>query len=244
MIVTDCFWELNNLGERTVEIAIEHQDDFCAQRIEDAVKDYQYVVVKVPVGKPDFNFGLASLGYSFVETQFHVSKKISQLDMNDRLVKIFAKGLTFRDVDLNTGLDEVLDKISDNMFTTDRVVLDPHFSPQTGRKRYVNWMRSTLCDKTLFFEMILNGEAVGFGFAKFSDDNKVLDGILGGIYEPFQSCGYGLLTPLGGLLLCKQRNLPVENLVTSVSSNNVVFQLYNYLSYRIDSMTYVYVKHR
>ena len=141
-------------------------------------------------------------------------------------------------------LEEVICQITPDMFSTDRIYLDPYFPHDASSKRYINWMRSdfesgnAIIDKTYY-----DDKNVGFGFTRF-DENRVSHGVLGGIYEKYQDIGLGIVNAALPFIMTKKKNYQLEVYRTSISSNNpFVWQFYNYLGYKIDSMTYVFVKH-
>ncbi len=242
MIAKDCFWEINNLGDPTLEITIEDNDLFHNFNFSELEKGYSYIVVKVPVSHADFNFGLSRLGYTFIETQFHVTKSFKSFNDTDRLIQRISRDLQFKDITTDTEKKELLDSITDGMFSTDRVTLDPRFGLQAGRKRYVNWLSSDIEKKnTILYEYIYSGNRIGFSYLVEKD--RVLDYALGGIYKPFQSWGLGLLTPASPFLYCASKGLSFDKIETHISSNNSVFRFYHYLGYNIEDMSYVFIKH-
>lgn len=245
MKVTDCFWELDNIGKKTVEVRVESSDCFDASAVSAAVSGYEYMVVKVPVNKLEFNLGLQDLGFTFVETQFHISKTYKSFDFEDRLVKIVTQGLEFHDITTPQELEQVAQRITPDMFTTDRVCLDPVFGPETGRRRYVNWMKSAWSRGDKVFEYSKDGRRIGFALLKYSEDGSIVDGLLGGIYSEYQDEGLGLLTPAVPFLYAKDRNQPFKKMITSISSNNKgVVLVYNLLGFSVNSMEYIFIKHK
>lgn len=243
MRFTDCFWELANLGKRTCEICFEDRDIFDKDYLLEVSSGYDYVVVKVPMNKPLFNIGLCDLGFSMIETQINISKKYEDFDFEDRLVKYMIKHVDQTIVDSKKDVEDILDRISPNMFSTDRVYLDPLFDRDSSRKRYSNWIRTEFLNQTaIITKNIYDGKEVGFGMHR--DYNGVHMGLLGGVYESEQSEGLGLLTGCVGFLVGKKYYRPFKQLKTSISSNNVpMVEIYNYLNFKVDNMVYVFVKH-
>ena len=152
MQTIDCYWEKENLGVTAREIVFAEGECFNPEAVEAAAAGVAYAVVKAPVGDPSFLFGLPSLGFNCVETQISVSKPYAAFDFDDRLVRLLSRGIRFVPVTDSAGMEAVVEAITDDMFRTDRVALDPHFGPQKGRIRYVNWLRSTFAgpDAVLF----------------------------------------------------------------------------------------------
>lgn len=243
MKVVDCVWELENLGERVCEIYIEQDDLYDENRIEESARDFDYVVIKVPVNMPGFNIGLSNQGFTMIETQINISKKYKEFDFNDRLVKYMIKHVDEKTIATEKELEEILKEITPNMFSTDRIYLDPHFSREASMRRYINWIKTEFSNKTaIITQTYFDGKEVGFGMCR--DFEGCRTGLLGGVYESVQAEGLGILTGCIGFLIGKKYNRPFTALKTSISSNNIpMLQIYNYLHFKIDKMTYVFVKH-
>lgn len=244
MKITDCFWELKNLGKTVAEISIEKGDVFDAAIFLDIDTRYQYVVVKVPVNMITFNFGLAPMGYSLIETQINVSKRYKDFNFDDRLVRNVYPHVNTERISSEAELEEIVNQITPDMFSTDRIYLDPHFSRDASSKRYINWIRSDYEQgKAIVVKTYYDEINVGFGFDHIDDDG-VKHGVLGGIFEKYQDMGLGIMTAGLPFMMARKRNNPLKVFRTSISSNNPnVWQFYNYLGYKIDKMNYVFVKH-
>ena len=104
-------------------------------------------------------------------------------------------------------------------------------------------MRTAFDNKTSnFFATYYKNQLAGFSMYKENED--IIEGILGGNFLNFQSSVLGIVTPTRHFLQAHKQNKPFKKYHTSISSNNVpVWQLYNYLNYKIDQIYYVFVKH-
>ena len=245
MVISDCHWELKNLGESTVEIKIEPGDSACASSIDEAVDGYAYQVVKVPSGYPEFNFLLGSMGFVLIETQLHVSKRFRDFDFDNKLLKVVARDVGFQAAESQQQMKDIVSKISPDLFSTDRICLDPKYGPAVGRNRYVNWITSSFGNGTLLYEVTVKGKPVGFGFHGIREDGKVLEYWLGGIYEQYKSSGLGILTPASPFLYGRCEGFAFDKVDTHISSNNLpVVRLYNTLGYSIEGFDYIFVRHR
>ena len=244
MKVVNCVWELQNLGERVVEITIEADDVFNREEIVHSVEGYEYSVIKVPMNKVDFNIGLSALGYSIIETQINISKKYKEFPFEDRLVKQVYPLADMQIIRSSLELESALERMTPNMFSTDRIYLDPHFTRESSCRRYRNWIRTEFEMKTaLAVKMIYDGKTVGIGTHRVVDNGTYV-GLVGGIYEEYQNNGLGLMTACLNFIAAKKSEIPFRIFKTSISSNNLpVLQFYNYLNYKVDSMSYVFVKH-
>lgn len=92
MQITNCIWEIANLGKRTAELVVSDTDEFCRDEINKVNREFEYVVVKVPMNRPDLNFGLSALGFTLIETQINLSKHLKDFPFDDRLVRQIYSG--------------------------------------------------------------------------------------------------------------------------------------------------------
>jgi hypothetical protein len=241
MRITDCFWEIANIGKRTVEIVIEHDDTFDRSHLLDAIDGYEYAVVKVPMNHPTFNIGLTDMSFSCIETQLSVSKRV--VDFDTSKVEHLTADTEFETVMCEDDVQSILDNITLGMFSTDRVALDPHLGPALSLRRYKNWLSTeAVHDNTLLIKELHKGQHIGFMLLRKAEDGLVV--LLNGLYKPYQRKGLGLLTPASPLMYIQRNNLHYEEVSTNISSNNVpVVKLYNRLGFTLDYQTYVFIKH-
>lgn len=244
MKVIDCYWELKNLGKSVAEISVESTDVFDDAFFNKINCSYQYVVVKVPMTMPLFNFGLTSMGYTMIETQINISKRYKDFDFDDRLVRIVYPHASTKRIYSKEELEEIISQITPDMFSTDRIYLDPNFPHEASSNRYINWLRSdfekgnAIISKTYYDDL-----NVGFGFTHI-DEQGNKHGVLGGLYEKYQDMGLGIMTAGLAFIMAHKRNTPFKIMRTAISSNNPhMLQFYNYLGFKVDRMTYVFVKH-
>lgn len=244
MKVVDCFWELQNLGCRTVEITIENGDIFSPETICVSTRDYDYAVIKVPMNMIDFNRGVSDLGFFLMEMQMNISKTYKSFNFDDRLIRQVYPHLSERIIGSKEELENIVSRITPDMFSTDRIYLDSNFPKQSSRNRYVNWMKTEFEKGTsIITEFSYDDQNVGFTMYRETEPG-IRYGFLGGVYEEFQSMGLGVATAAIGLITAHKTHKPFKKVHTAISSNNIpMMQIYNYLQYKIDSMTYVYVKH-
>ena len=241
MKTVDCFWEIRNIGKKTIEISIDKDDNFERRLIEQQFHGFEYVVVKVPMNMTSYNFGLTDMGFTCIESQMNVG--ISKKDFDFIGVDYLYQDVSFKIVDNNEDFASVLSKIEPGMFSTDRISLDPQFGEQIGSKRYINWLTTNYENKeSQLIKILYKNEHVGFMLIKVETDTINL--LLNGLYKPYQGKGLGLLTPASPMMFVKKESLPITQEVTNISSNNVpVVKLYNKLQFRLINQTYIFVKH-
>ena len=243
MKFVDCTWEIENIGKRTCEICYEDKEVFNEELLKEKSNAFDYVVVKVPMNNSNINIGLSKMGFAMIETQLNISKKYKDFNFDDRLVKLLYNHVSDCIVTAEDDLNRILMKMTPDMFSTDRIYLDPHFSHDCSCRRYANWMKSEFRENRAIIKIIMyDGIEIGFGMSR--GKGGISYGLLGGIYEGVQAEGYGFLTACAGFITAHKSNNPFIKTYTSISSNNLpMLQIYNYLNFKIDSMMYVFVKH-
>ena len=243
MQIQDCPWEFENIGKTTVQLNYSYEDIYNSGDVRRAVMDYEYRVAKVPCGNMDCLLGLQRDGMAVMETQLHLSKDKDSFEKEWAKYRDFYGEIDFRLVTDDKGFSKMQASIDDNMFSTDRVSLDPSFGPHIGRQRYVTWMeREYRMKSASFWWVCLDKQDVGFMMIRIK--NCIIDCLLNGLFTPFQRKGLGLLTPASPLLLSIMKKLDVDGETTTISSNNApVVHLYNKLNFNIKRMTYVLASH-
>ena len=96
MKTTHAVWERENLGVDAYEIALDASDTPDMLRQEEAriiAAGAEYIVVKTPVDCPALLFSMQSLGYTFVETVFHVMIRRDEYHMPASIAR-FDRGLS------------------------------------------------------------------------------------------------------------------------------------------------------
>lgn len=241
MKIIDCKWELKNINKKTVEITIERGDNFDSNLLSLYTRDYEYAVVKVPMNMPSFNIGLAEMGYICIETQMNVGINMADFDFSK--VAHLYDDTRYEIVENYQDYLSVVSNIEPGMFSTDRIYIDPHFNGEIGCRRYTNWLTTEYeSKKSQLVKVIYQDEHVGFMLVR--SENDTIDLLLNGLYKPYQGKGLGILTPASPMMFIKKNSLPIENEITSISSNNIpVVKLYNRLNFKILQHTYVFIKH-
>lgn len=239
MKITECPWELDNLYRRVVEIQIaanELIDINLLSRLECA---HDYIVVKIESGNILNNKLLAEQGYYLSETQLTIIKdKMDWNIKNDPILVNLYKHLSVEKILNNIDFEELMSLIQLDMFSTDRIYLDPNFGPEYSLRRYKNWIRSEWEKGSLLYKHFYKNRYVGFSLCKQYGDE--LSCLLAGCFPQYQKTGIGLWIPLVPELL----NVDYKTYITHISTNNFpVWQMYNYHQYRVTKFEYVFVKY-
>ena len=242
MFITDCEWELDNIGKKTCEVIIDDKETVNLELLQELDSKFEYQVIKVAPNNVCANIFLEEHGFHLIETQIDIELKSKDFNYSDALIKYLEPDLSFKDVTTEDDFEAILDKMTPDMFISDRIALDPLFGLDYSYRRYSNWMRTSFERKSAsFFQMIYKNEHIGFSMYRIKDG--VWHGDLGGIY-PSSDHGLGLLTACGAFMYMKQRSMKNMKLVSCISSNNTpVISAFNHCHYNFKRFKYVFVKH-
>lgn len=235
----DAFWEIKNIEKRTVELEIDNKEiSIDEKNLSEIEKNYEYVVVKVNSGNMPILRELQKKGYIFMETQISLSKKIKEETFDfDKI----SKNIKFDKMSYIEDIHTITNNISDNMFRTDRIALDDRFGISIANKRYRNWIEDAYNKRSNDFFIISKKEKnIGFIMTSENEDNAEI--LLGGIFEEYQSLGYGYNIVYQPIKYYSSKKM--KFLKTKVSSNNQeVLKIYISMGYAIDNMDYIFIKH-
>ena len=200
----------------------------------------QYNIVKLPVNKPGLMALLQENGYRFTECMLNLTH-----DLNESKIKA-AKSLSHADVSYAPmkapDIAELFSELEKNLFNTDRIYNDPNFAAGTSALRYKNWLSDELEKGSAVYKLSLNDVAIGF-FALKKMENDIFDPFLLGLYNAHKGKGLGRSMAFCALSECKARGAKLVS--THISSNNPAnIKVYKSLGYNVESVEYVFVKHR
>ncbi len=240
MIITNCTWELHNLDCRALEIGLEGWESIDEQDLNRIEEDYDYIVVKVKPLHFRLHQTLSASGHIFIENQITVRHDFGE-NKEDFPAERTLLNATYRKMDKKNDLERILEKMSPEMFTTDRIYLDPNFGKHYSLRRYRNWMRQEFARGTQLYNIVRQGEEIGFVLFSLSNNNMNI--LLWGLFEPFQHKGLGDCVPMFPFWYHKNV-MPLRKIETKVSSNNkgILVKLEHW-GYQIAASEYVFVKH-
>lgn len=243
MKVTHAAWELENIGLSTYEIALDADDTIEALAEEElrlTQQGAQYLVIKTPVNCASFLFGLPKLGYSFVETVFHVAIKRSEYHMPLTITR-FDRGLSVVERTEPADLERVFKLIRGGIFVSDRVSIDPAFTLTQSGNRYANWLSSMLGNGGKLYEVLQGTRPIGF-FVICRVSDTTVDPVLMGLYHEENDRGMGALLHKKTLDTCFTWDCTQLH-STIVSNNAKVLRVYVNAGATITGTLYTYVKH-
>jgi hypothetical protein len=237
-------FEKSNLNVDAYEVRPEAEDTVAEYEREEqrlVRLGAQYLVVKTPVNNADWLFGLPKLGYTFVETVFHVSLKASDYHMPADVAR-FDRGLTVTECSQTAQREQVYAQVRcGDVFKSDRVSIDPAFTLAQSGNRYANWLRQLAENGGKLYEVRTGGRAFGFFVITRVDDSTV-DPVLMGLYNEERDRGMGALLHKKTLDTCF--TWPCERLASTIVSNNYkVLRVYVNAGATITDTEYTYVKH-
>ena len=236
-------WEQANLGIDAYETTLTQTDttaDYAQAETALLEAGAQYLVVKTPVNYPELLFGLPKLGYSFVETVFHVAIRRDEYAM-PALIARFDRGFTVMERTQPADLERVFSLIRAGVFKSDRVSIDPAFTLAQAGNRYANWLKQMLSRGCRLYEVLQGEKPIGF-FVIARVDEQTVDPVLMGLYDEQNDRGMGALLHKKTLDTCF--TLPCARLTSTIVSNNAkVLRVYVNAGATIADTLYTYVKH-
>ncbi len=243
MQIIDAFWEKRNIGVDAVEMRVSVDDLSDIRSIVDRINSDEftgkYVTIKLPTGNLEIVHALENIGFRFMETQFHMEKSLVDYEPPATLAKM-RNALVQQYIEkTEQAWHSVTDLMSDDMFHTDRIYLDPKLVRDTSCRRYRNWIMDLVNDPNAhLFLYTFKDSPVGFGLVKMDPETHIVDDLLEGIFEQYQNTGFGFM--MFDLALKYYQQHGMNKLITSISSNNQpIVNLDLFFGYTIASQEYV-----
>jgi hypothetical protein len=239
MKIINAIWELRNLGVTCTEVLVEpgDQDDAVLTHLNELPLGYQ--VVKVPVARVGLMNTLQRAKFTYIESSIRVEHGL-EIKQPEGL---FNRMVSMCDYVMlgNEEIERVSREIQSDMFTTDRVSLDPKFTREQASNRYVNWMFDVVSRGGSVYE--LRKEDNGIGFFLFQQDSeRVGNSPLAGLYPSSNTLGFGNV--LLHLLLVEAKKRKLRRMVQQVSTNNpAVVKNHMEQGFKIRGIHYVFVRH-
>ena len=245
MKIIDAFWEERNLGVTCyeLELVLADRTDEVAAAL-DNLGERQYMVAKIPASRFDLLQLFQGRGYSFIETAIKLEYDYKKLNYQppavpDALKRIQEKcswGPMNQD-----ELSQLSCEIKNNMFTTDRIYVDPAFTHEQAARRYDLWVKDLIARGAVPYKAVVGDEIIGF-FIGEQISEGLSRGTLGGLYEEYKASGMGYWY-LYATFMCSREH-GVKKCVTQVSAcNPAILKLHTTFGAAIKGCEYVLVKH-
>jgi hypothetical protein len=171
-----------------------------------------------------------------METQIAFKKNLSiDFDIPHKFDKYRDK-LNYLLIKNKIGLNDVINNISEDLFNTDRISLDPEFNSHQSLIRYRNWIKNEY-KKNELYEIVYCSKKIGFFMIKYID-NDSMDPVLASLYPRYKNFGLGFSIIELPIKVAIEKS--VKFIETKVSSNNLpVVKLYIEYKYSIVNINYV-----
>lgn len=234
-------WEMRNLGVKTYEISLENEKDFKKLLIFENNNDYEYLVVKIPAHLMSYFLNIQDLGYKFIEMNTVCHYICSTPYTLTSIQKRLYRNISYKLMD-RKDIDYLFDRISEGMFSTDRISLDPFFSKEQSSNRYIGWINDELDCGSNIYNIYYKENKVGFfGLSKIYKNECFA--FLGGIYPEYQLLGIG--TIMNYLEIDEAKAQGATRLKTSFSSNNRgAYAVHLSMNYVLEDNCYIFIKHK
>lgn len=220
MKIINAIWEKRNTGLKTCEIVFEKNDTFQTYLDSNIEKNYEFSVVKIPVGNLMVVHQLEDFGYRYLENHLVLSFEVNQLDDINPLWNRLLTGFTCKLLTTNEEMALVLQEVENNMFDTDRYSLDPFWSGNISSKRYSNWIKDLFeSGIAQFFVIVKDEKEIGF-FSIKEESQNINSCPIAGIFNSHKSVGY--IFVLTWFWLLNSKKTGIKKVVTSISTNNRV----------------------
>jgi hypothetical protein len=239
MIIVDAYWEIRNLGKKTIEIEIEKEDSFVDIQYFFSNNFFEYGVVKIPPSRVDLIFPIQNFGFKFAEILSFAKIKIEVLPPLGKIENRILKDLTYVNMS-KSEIDELFFMLSMNLFETDRIAIDPLFGPKISNHRYKGLITDEINKGATLYSVKFKLNNIGF-FLIRENGNKSYSN-LAGIYRGFQNKGFGVFLNYFEIIESSKRGL--KELHTSYSSNNIGAQgVHQRLGFEITKSVSIFTKH-
>jgi len=241
MRIIDATWEKRNLGVIAKEINIDIKDTATGlEQIRGL--DFEYSVVRVPVGCVEIMCKLEDMGYHYIETLLdiqHNHKNIS-FPINNVAMRIM-DSITYAEMS-EVELTELWNQIKLGVFETDRVSLDPAFSQESSANRFICWIGDEITRGGKVYKCVLNKRIFGF-FVNRIDTQRVNYVCNLGIYKEYENAGLGMCLIASSIRQAIE--VGARKSISAVSTNNISAIKANLAAgYQITSARYIYTMHK
>ena len=220
MKIINAVWEKRNTGLTTCEIVFEKDDTLEIYLDSNIENDYEFSVVKIPIGNLTLVHQLEDFGYRYLENHMILSLEVNQLDDINPLWNRLLTGFTCKLLTTKEEMATIFHEVEKNMFDTDRYSMDPFWHTNISSKRYSNWIKDLFESGIAQFYLIVKDEKeIGFFSIKKESDN-INSCPIAGIFNSHKSAGY--IFVLTWFWMVNSRETGIKKVVTSISSNNRV----------------------
>lgn len=232
-------WEKRNLGLDCLELTVDEQDSLSEFESTIVKMQASYLVVRIPPCRMAYSSVLMRQGYTFAETMFTVTQVVECYVPREKQ-KMLMPRLSDRIMD-DVGKKRLFQEIRAGMYQTDRISLDPEFSPKQAANRYIGMLTDEIGRGAELWEQCIDGQGLGFVCIRVRNEHEAYMPLYG-VYAQFRGAGLGFVAIASSCNRMQSRG--ISTIESAVSSNN--FASLNTLTrngYKILKSEYVFVKH-
>lgn len=237
--VIDAIWEERNLGLKTFEVIVSEEDSW--KNLKDTIEklSYEYLVIKIPPSRTDLMFEVSALGLVFVEHVItaHFSGQNKELK---NLEKRVIQSLCWSEI-TKENKSKLFEEISNGLFKTDRIAVDPNIGIKKSSQRYLGWIEDEIKLGSVMYQITKDSNLIGFFLMK-KDEPDSCTAILAGLLEKYQKSGLGFV--LNHFEIEASLQMGSSTVYSTFSANNRgALAIHMSMGYTVDRQIYVYVKH-
>lgn len=237
MKIIEAYWEKKNLGVETLEITFEQNDSMAeVTHLLSHVKA-EYIVLKVPTELTKLLPLIQNNGYQYIEDMIYLVNHLPEIQMSPPEKRLCDSITTEKMTD--SDMERLYAKIRKGLFNKDRIYLDPYFSHEVAKTRYINWIKDEKERGTEFLKHTYQDNTIGF-FALRELQNGHYTSFIGAIYEEYRKLTMGTVAKVQDEV--KRRN--GKKLSTNVSSNNISeIKALTSKGYIAENITHTFIQH-
>ncbi len=236
MKITEAIWEKRNLGLLTLEIEVEKNDSLGEVINSLASLNYEYLVVKLPVNKPEFIHELQNFGLKFNEILYSTQFSKSQLPELSNIELRMSKEIEYVQI-LDSEISQLFERLDEDIFETDRIALNPEFGKTVASRRYKGLITDEIASGAKLFYLKFRGHAIGFFLWKMELKKSVSH--LAGVFKEYKNRGFGIYLNYFQLMHSLMNEVVSHKSV--YSSNNLgAERIHKHLGYDIIKSDYIF----
>lgn len=239
MNIIDAIWEQRNLGVTCIEVAVENKDTLADVKNRLRELSAQYMVIKVPAGRTDVMFCLPEMGYTFIEGSIHITKTVKDFELSG-IQRRLADSVGYALMD-ESDTQTLQNELRKDMFDTDRIFLDPHFTKDQAANRYIGWIQDETARGSDVYKLTYKDQPIGFFTLKDLGDG-IYYPFLAGMYASHNNSGLGF--NIAYKPMCEIAKRGGKSISTYISTNNdKAVRIHVSMGFSFGKTNYIYVKH-
>ena len=160
MLSVNAIWEKRNLGVNTIETTFEENDESQIVKLYLCELKTEYSVLRIPSYRTDLLPIVQAMGYTYVEDMIYAVNYLNEISRTPSQERLY-KAIKVDTMD-EKDFEILYQEINKGIFDSDRIYIDPYFSHEIAKKRYINWIMDELKTGTEFLKYIYKNDTIGF----------------------------------------------------------------------------------